>query len=92
MPEQDQKKAKVNTGNKTRTLENLIPGCLYLFDTLNKAKYLVYLVQTEAKAYLLMLLLSKTRYLVLNYAYKINERKEKRWSKDTKETSESRPG
>lgn len=39
-----------------------------------------------------MLLLSKTGYLILNYAYKINERKEKRWSKDTKETSESRPG
>lgn len=45
-PEQDQRKAKVNTGNKTRTLENLTPGCLYLLDTLNVAKHSVYLVQT----------------------------------------------
>lgn len=59
-------------------LENLMPGCLYLFDTLNVAKYSVYLVQTEAKAYLLMLLLSKTRHLALDYAYKINERKKEK--------------
>lgn len=44
----------------------------------SKRLWNVFSTNSEAKAYLLMLLLSKTRYLALDYAYKINERKKER--------------